>query len=138
MDVRERLKSSGLRVTGPRLQLLQLLIHSMKRHWHTDDLYQALLAEKVEIGLATVYRTLAQFESVGLVQRHRFEGGHAVFELAERMHHDHLVCIHCGTVKEFMDEVIEARQQLVAERENYILTSHALNLYGVCGDCRGK
>lgn len=109
----------------------------MARHWRAEELYQTLRSNQSEIGLATVYRILTQFEQSGLVHRHRFEGGHAVFELAELNHHDHLVCTRCGRVEEFVDPIIEARQQIIARQASYVLTSHAHHLYGVCWGCQG-
>lgn len=136
MDISQRIKVSGLKVTGPRIKMLQLLMDGEKRHWRAEELFQTLRADGVEIGLATVYRILTQFEKVGLIHKHRFEEEHAVFEFAELLHHDHLVCIQCGKVEEFIDPVIEARQRVIAENAQFILTSHALNLFGICVGCR--
>lgn len=131
------LRNAGLKVTLPRVKVLELLEKSPQRHLSAEDLYKALLEQGEEIGLATVYRVLTQFESAGLVSRQRFEGGHAVFELNEGEHHDHMVCVKCGRVQEFVDEVIEARQHHIAEKAGWEMTDHALNLYGICPNCKG-
>lgn len=136
VNIISRLKTAGLKATGPRIKILQVLAHAERRHWSAEALHKALLAQAEDVGLATVYRVLAQFEKVNLVLRHRFEEDQAVYELAEALHHDHLVCIACGKVEEFVDSVIENRQKIVAKQANYILTSHALNLYGVCAACQ--
>lgn len=101
-----------------------------------EDLYKALLESGEDIGLATVYRVLTQFEGAGLVNRHRFEGGHSVFELDHGRHHDHMVCVECGRVDEFVDEVIEERQRAIAARLDYEMTDHSLYIYGICPACR--
>ena len=130
------LRNAGLKVTLPRVKVLDLLESSPQRHMSAEDLYKALLDQGEEIGLATVYRVLTQFESAGLVTRHRFEGGHAVFELNEGEHHDHMVCVRCGRVQEFVDEVIEAQQSHIAAKSGWEMTDHALNIYGICPACR--
>ena len=130
------LRNAGLKVTLPRVKVLDLLESSPQRHMSAEDLYKALLDQGEEIGLATVYRVLTQFESAGLVTRHRFEGGHAVFELNEGEHHDHMVCVRCGRVQEFVDEVIEAQQSRIAAKSGWEMTDHALNIYGICPACR--
>jgi len=130
------LKKAGLKVTLPRMKILELLDASKVRHQSAEDVYRALLDEGEEIGLATVYRVLTQFEAAGLVERHHFEGGQAVFELSEQGHHDHVVCIVCGKVEEFVDEVIEQRQREIARKLDYEVTEHSLTLYGKCPDCR--
>ncbi len=130
------LKKAGLKVTLPRMKILELLEASNVRHQTAENIYRALLDDGVEIGLATVYRVLTQFESAGLVERHHFEGGQAVFELNEKGHHDHIVCIVCGKVEEFFDELIEERQREVATRMGYDVTEHSLTLYGKCSGCR--
>lgn len=136
VDIVLQLKAAGLKITGPRVKIFNLLAQTPIRHWSVEALYQALCAQGEEISLATVYRVLTQFEKVDLVNRHRFESGYAVFELAELNHHDHLVCTQCGNVEEFVDSIIEDRQQMVAQKAKYILTGHALNLYGVCASCQ--
>lgn len=136
MDASQRLKACRLKVTAPRVRLLTFLLNSEKKHWRAEDLYQSLKNVDEEIGLATVYRILGQFEKVGLVNRHRFDGEHALFEFAEFAHHDHLVCVQCGKVEEFVDPIIEARQLEIAQTAGYVLTNHALNLYGFCQRCR--
>jgi len=130
------LKKAGLKVTLPRMKILELLEASELRHQSAEDIYKALLAAGEEIGLATVYRVLTQFEAAGLVSRHHFEGGQAVFELSEGGHHDHLVCVSCGKVVEFMDDVIEDRQNQIAIKNGFEITEHSMILYGRCPDCR--
>ena len=130
------LRKAGLKVTLPRLKILEVLEHSSQHHLSAEDLYRLLQESGEDIGLATVYRVLTQFESAGLVHRHRFEGGHSVFEVDQGTHHDHIVCVECGKVDEFVDEVIEDRQSAIAERLGYEMTDHALHIYGICSDCR--
>jgi Fur family ferric uptake transcriptional regulator len=130
------LRRAGLKATGPRLRILQILEQNQQRHVSAEDVYKALLATGDEVGLATVYRVLTQFEQAGLVTRHHFEGGHSLFELAQGEHHDHLMCIKCGRVDEFIDETIEARQRAVAKQAGYEMTDHNLCIYGVCPACR--
>jgi Fur family ferric uptake transcriptional regulator len=132
----EELRGAGLKITLPRIKILQILESSGVRHASAEDIYKLLIENGEEIGLATIYRVLTQFEEAGLVARQQFEGGHSVFEIAQESHHDHLVCVKCGRVEEFSDEGIEARQEAVAERLGFELTDHKLNLYGLCGDCR--
>lgn len=126
------LKASGLKATLPRLKILDIFQNSQVRHMSAEDVYKALLAENMDIGLATVYRVLTQFEQAGLLQRNHFESGKAVFELNEGSHHDHLVCLDCGMVEEFFDEQIEQRQQAVAKDRGFTIADHALALYGHC------
>ncbi len=130
------LKRLGLKATLPRMKVLELLEASGGAHLSAEEVYRLLTAGGEEVGLATVYRVLTQFEQAGLVQRHNFEGGHAVFELAEGEHHDHILCVKCGKVEEFVDETIEARQRDIAERHGFEMTDHNLIIYGVCSDCR--
>lgn len=132
------LKNAGLKVTAPRIKILQLLekYQAEKRHFSAEELYKILLQEDSDIGLATVYRVLTQFEAAGLVTRHHFEGGNSVFELDNGGHHDHLVCVKCGKVDEFHDEMIEMRQREIADLFGYELTDHNFYLYGYCGACR--
>ena len=124
------IKLAGLKVTQPRVKILELLGSVSDRHLSAEDIYKALLANGDEIGLATVYRVLTQFEAAGLVNRHHFEGGQAVFELAGDDHHDHMVCIKTGRVVEFYDEVIEQRQQEIARQHGFRIRAHSLVLYG--------
>ncbi|MGH8583170.1 MAG: ferric iron uptake transcriptional regulator [Gammaproteobacteria bacterium] len=132
------LKKAGLKATLPRLRILHLLETGNRRHVSAEDMYKALLEAGEDIGLATVYRVLTQFESAGLVTRHHFEGGHSVFELNQGTHHDHMVCVRCGRIEEFVDEVIEDRQKDIAARHGFAITDHALYLYGVCASCRER
>ena len=131
------IKDAGLKITLPRVKILQILESSTIHHMSAEDVYKALLVNGEEIGLATVYRVLTQFEDAGLVVRHNFEGGHSVFEVSRDDHHDHIVCVKCGRVEEFRDDEIEARQTAVAEGLGFELTDHNLNMYGLCPDCRG-
>jgi Fur family ferric uptake transcriptional regulator len=131
-----RLREVGLKITVPRLKVLQVLEQSRDHHLSAEGVYKALLEMGDDVGLATVYRVLTQFEACGLVSRHNFEGGHCVFELSEGEHHDHLVCLRCGVVQEFVDEVIEQRQKAIAEKAHFTMTNHALNIYGLCSHCR--
>jgi Fur family transcriptional regulator, ferric uptake regulator len=126
------LRKAGLKVTLPRLKILDILAAGTARHLSAEDIYKKLLESNEDIGLATVYRVLTQFEAAGLVTRHHFEGGMAVFELNQGAHHDHIVCVDCGRVEEFMDGGIEERQQAVAKRLGYEISDHALILYGHC------
>lgn len=126
------LRNAGLKVTAPRLKMLELFEKAHDRHLTAETIYRLLLDAGEEIGLATVYRALAQFEAAGLVTRHNFEGGQAVYELERGPHHDHIVCIHCGRVEEFFDEIIEKRQRSIAEKLGFGLRDHALTLYGEC------
>jgi len=132
------LKKAGLKATLPRMRILHMLETSDRRHLSAEDVYKALLETGEDVGLATIYRVLTQFESAGLVMRHHFEGGHSVFELNQGGHHDHLVCIRCGRIEEFSDEAIEKRQRAIAERFNFSMTDHALYIYGVCASCNVK
>lgn len=127
-----QLKNAGLKVTSPRLKVLELLKSLKDEHISAEDLYKLMLEHEEEIGLATIYRVLNQFDDAGIVTRHHFEGGKSVFELANKKHHDHLVCLDCGKVLEFTDDVIEKRQDDVAKRNGIELTNHSLYLYGNC------
>jgi len=118
------------------MKILEFLEASSDRHHSAESIYKTLLNGGEEIGLATVYRVLTQFEAAGLVERHHFESGQAVFELNEQGHHDHIVCVSCGKVEEFFDEMIEARQKEVAKAKGYEVTDHSLTLYGKCPDCQ--
>lgn len=132
------LKNAGLKATLPRIKILSFLEQSQVRHMSAEDVYKALLESGEEVGLATVYRVLTQFEQAGLVTRHHFEGGQSVFELNEGKHHDHIKCIKCGKVDEFVDKVIEERQEKIAQEFGYEMTDHSLYIYGICHDCRSK
>ena len=132
----QELKDAGLKITLPRIKILQILESSDIRHVSAEDVYKMLLKGGEEIGLATVYRVLTQFERAGLVTRHHFEGGHSVFELMPESHHDHIVCVKCGRVEEFADDEIEFRQKAVAKELGFELTDHNLNMYGLCPDCK--
>ncbi|EMJ9774055.1 MULTISPECIES: ferric iron uptake transcriptional regulator [Morganella] len=137
-DNNKALKNAGLKVTLPRLKILEVLQDPECHHVSAEDLYKKLIDIGEEIGLATVYRVLNQFDDAGIVTRHNFEGGKSVFELTQQQHHDHLICLDCGKVIEFSDESIESRQKNIAERHGIKLTNHSLYLYGHCadGDCR--
>ena len=126
------LKSSGLKATLPRLKILEIFQNSAVRHLTAEDVYKILLTENMDVGLATVYRVLTQFEQAGLLHRNHFESGKAIFELNEGSHHDHLVCLDCGRVEEFFDEQIEKRQHAVAEERGFSIAEHSLALYGNC------
>ncbi|GAB6141295.1 ferric iron uptake transcriptional regulator [Methylosoma difficile] len=131
------LRNAGLKVTLPRVKILEILEKQVnERHLTAEKVYKILLSEDEEIGLATVYRVLTQFEAAGLVTRHHFEGGNSVFELSKGDHHDHILCMKCGKVDEFTDEIIEARQKQIADGLGYELTDHGLYLYGYCPNCR--
>lgn len=130
------LRKAGLKATLPRLKILDVLENTPARHMTAEDVYRSLLDAGEEIGLATVYRVLTQFESAGLVIRHNFEGGRSVFEMDSGMHHDHMVCVECGRVFEFMDEKIEERQKQVAADNDFLMDDHALYIYGVCRGMR--
>ena len=130
------LKKAGLKVTTPRVRILQILENAELHHLSAEEVYRVLLESGDDIGLATVYRVLTQFEEAGLVVRHNFAEGHSVFELDSGKHHDHLVCVKCGRVEEFVDSVIEQRQHQVAADAGYTMTDHSLNIYGICGGCK--
>lgn len=133
----QELKKAGLKVTLPRLKILQILENSKEHHFSAEDIYRVLLDAGEDIALATVYRVLTQFEEAGLVVRHHFEGDQSVFELDHGHHHDHLVCVKCGGVEEFVDPIIEKRQQEIAIQAGFSITDHSLNIYGICKKCRG-
>lgn len=132
------LKRVGLKVTGPRVKILQLLEAAARENTHlsAEDIYKHLSDDGEEVGLATVYRVLTQFETADLVMRHNFESGVSVFELNDGHHHDHIVCVKCGKVKEFIDNVIEERQVTIAKAEEFEMTDHSLVIYGICKGCR--
>lgn len=126
------LRKAGLKVTLPRMKILEILETSKTRHMSAEDVYKVLLEAEEEIGLATVYRVLTQFEAAGLVSRHHFEGGHSVFEMNEGHHHDHIVCNQCGKVVEFVEETIERCQEKVARKAGFSIRDHSLIIYGDC------
>lgn len=130
------LRKAGLKVTLPRVKILEMLESNNTRHLSAEDIYRMLMESGEEIGLATVYRVLTQFEAAGLVVRHHFEDGRAVFELDEGDHHDHMVCVKTGQVIEFVDEVIEQRQREIAEKYGWKMTDHSLIIYGLCPDAQ--
>ena len=129
MQQRQELRKAGLKITLPRLKILEILENRGERHLSAEDIYKELLDAGEDIGLATVYRVLTQFESADLVTRHNFEGGHSVFELDDGEHHDHMVCVETGDVVEFVSEEIERLQHEIAERHGYELMDHSLVLY---------
>ena len=129
MQQRQELRNAGLKITLPRLKILEILEGAKARHLSAEDIYKYLLQSGEDIGLATVYRVLTQFESAGLVTRHNFEGGHSVFELDDGDHHDHMVCVETGDVIEFVNEEIERLQHDIAEQFGYELLDHSLVLY---------
>jgi len=126
------LKNTGLKVTAPRLKILEVFHKGAQRHMTAEDVFRQLLQEGADIGLATVYRVLTQFEQAGILHRNHFESGKAVYELNEGQHHDHLVCLDCGRVEEFYDPEIESRQQAVAQAKGFEIADHALSLYAHC------
>ncbi len=137
MDTSQSLKDIGLKATLPRKKILELFENSKVRHLSAEDVYKALIGEEIDIGLATVYRVLTQFEQAGLLSRQHFETGKSVFELNEGHHHDHLVCLQCGRVEEFYDPQIEQRQNEIAKEKGFELHGHSLALYADCtkADC---
>ena len=126
------LKHTGLKVTAPRLKILDLFQKSALRHLSAEDVHRQMILEDADVGLATVYRVLAQFEQAGILSRNHFEGGKAVYELNEGQHHDHLVCLDCGRVEEFFDAQIEERQHQIAQTKGFVIADHALSLYAHC------
>src|SRR5688572_10367666 len=132
----QELRKAGLKVTLPRVKIMQILETSGHRHMSAEDVYKALRDADEDVGLATVYRVLTQFETAGLVMRHHFEGGHSVFEMNSEDHHDHIVCTKCGKVSEFFDEIIEDRQEKVAKDLGFQISDHSLYLYGLCPKCQ--
>lgn len=134
----EELKSTGLKATVPRLKILEIFQAGSQRHMTAEDVFRVLLDERSDIGLATVYRVLMQFEQAGLLRRTHFESGKAIYELNEAQHHDHLVCTGCGRVEEFFDAEIEQRQQAIAREKAWLLQDHAMSLYGLCETCAAR
>ena len=135
MHDQKDLKNAGLKATLPRLKILELFENSDNRHLSAEDVYKVLLNAGDDVGLATVYRVLTQFEDAGLLIRHHFESGKAIFELNKGEHHDHMVCVKCGRVEEFYDEEIERRQKEAAESRGFKMQEHSLMIYGLCNDC---
>ena len=132
MHDQKDLKNAGLKATLPRLKILELFERSKERHLSAEDVYKILINTGEDVGLATVYRVLTQFEEAGLLSRHHFESGKAVYEINEGTHHDHIVCVKCGRVEEFYDEEIEKRQQQAAESRGFTMQEHSLMIYGIC------
>ena len=140
MNTIDELKSTGLKATLPRLKVLEIFQKGTQRHMSAEDVFRVLLEERSDVGLATVYRVLTQFEQAGILKRHHFESGKAVFELNEGSHHDHLVCMQCGRVEEFYDAEIEKRQGRIAKDRGFTIREHSLYLYAECikSDCPYK
>jgi Fur family ferric uptake transcriptional regulator len=132
----DELRKVGLKVTLPRIKILQMLDGSRDHHFSAEDIYNHLREAGEDVGLATVYRVMTQFEEAGLVTRHHFEGGLSVFELSPDEHHDHMVCTKCGVVVEFVDEIIEQRQQEAAANMGFSISDHSLYIYGLCAKCQ--
>lgn len=132
MTTIDELKSTGLKATIPRLKILEVFQRGGQRHMSAEDVFRVLLQERADVGLATVYRVLTQFEQASILNRSQFEGGKSVYELNEGQHHDHIVCLDCGQVEEFYDPEIERRQQAVAATKGFTITDHALSLYATC------
>jgi len=131
----DELKSTGLKATLPRLKILEVFQKGTQRHMTAEDVFRVLLDERSDIGLATVYRVLTQFEQAGILLRSNFESGKAIYELNEGQHHDHFVCTSCGKVEEFYDPEIEKRQQAVAKAKGWVVEDHSMALYGQCANC---
>ena len=129
------LKAVGLKITEPRIRILELLSDQRSRHHSAEEIYDQMKETDANLSLATIYRVLTQFETAGLVMRHNFEEGHSIYELNEGEHHDHLVCVKCRKVVEFHDGIIEDRQRAIAKERGFQITDHSLNIYGVCKDC---
>jgi len=132
----EDLKSAGLKVTLPRLKILEVLEKSSNHHLSAEDIYRKLMAQHGEVGVATIYRVLTQFEESGIVNKLNFENNQAVYELSNVEHHDHLVCVKCNKIIEFQDDVIEQHQLQIAKKYGFELTDHSLYLYGLCKTCK--
>ncbi len=132
----QELREVGLKVTAPRMKVLRVLEEANPHHMSAEDVYKKLMGQGEDVGLATVYRVLTQFENAGLVRRHNFEGGHSIYELNQGEHHDHLVCVKCNAVAEFYDETIEKRQKTIAENMGFAMSDHDHTIYGVCGACQ--
>ena len=137
----EELKDVGLKATAPRMKILEIFQKAQQgsvRHLSAEDVYRLLVKDNVDVGLATVYRVLTQFETAGILVRHHFGNDRATYEVDDGAHHDHIVCTRCGRVEEFVDRDIEKRQRAIAEKMGFELESHSLSLYGVCSDCLAK
>ena len=134
----DELKSTGLKATLPRLKILEIFQTGVQRHMTAEDVFRVLLDERSDIGLATVYRVLTQFEQAGILIRSNFESGKAIYELDEGQHHDHFVCTSCGKVEEFYDAEIEKRQNLIAKDKGWVIQDHSMALYGQCTDCAAR
>ncbi|MAZ40261.1 MAG: ferric iron uptake transcriptional regulator [Legionellales bacterium] len=133
------LRKAGLKVTSPRVKILDILEEAGEgQHLSAEDIYGQLKQLNQDVGLATVYRVLTQFEAADLVTKHNFEGGYSVYELNQGEHHDHLVCVKCGKVVEFVDDLIESRQEQIAKEAGFEITDHSLNIYGICPACKTK
>jgi Fur family ferric uptake transcriptional regulator len=132
----QQLKDAGLKVTMPRMKILTIFENNPSKHFSAELIYKLLTEANVDIGLATVYRVLAQFESAGILEKHYFDGEVAVYELKQERHHDHLVCMKCNKVVEFIDDIIEERQTLIAKNLEFTIVSHALTIYGLCIRCQ--
>ena len=132
------LKTAGLKVTLPRTKILHILETAGTEHLSAEEIYKKLLDQNNDVGIATVYRVLTQFETAGLVIRHHFGDGRSVFELDQGEHHDHLVCINCGKITEFVDQIIEQRQSIIAKQNDFQMTDHSLYIYGLCAACVSK
>ena len=130
------LRKAGLKAALPRVRILEALEGSSDRHLSAEDVYKQMLQADEEVGLATIYRVLTQFEAAGMVIRHNFEGGRAVFELDDRAHHDHIVCTRCGAIQEFLDKTIEEHQTKIAKKYGFEISDHSLVIYGICKPCR--
>ena len=134
----DEIKSTGLKATLPRLKILEIFQKGTQRHMTAEDVFRVLLEERSDVGLATVYRVLMQFEQAGLLMRSNFESGKAIYELDQGEHHDHFVCTQCGKVEEFYDAEIEKRQQVIAKSKGWVVHDHAMALYGECARCVAK
>ena len=134
----DELKSTGLKATLPRLKILEIFQKGAQRHMTAEDVFRVLLDERSDIGLATVYRVLTQFEQAGILIRSNFESGKAIYELDEGQHHDHFVCTSCGKVEEFYDAEIEKRQNLIAKEKGWVIQDHSMALYGQCAACASR
>ena len=132
------IRSTGLKVTEPRLKILSVFEKSTERHLSAEDVHDILKAQSVVVGMATIYRALANFEKAGILNKSTFDDGKAIYEINEGPHHDHIVCVDCGNVEEFVDEEIEKKQKKIANQKGYSLKSHSLVLYGSCSQCLGK
>lgn len=131
----QELRKVGLKVTLPRVKVLKILENADPHHMSAEDVYRKLVEMGEDVGLATVYRVLTQFETAGLVKRHNFEDGYSIFEIDQGEHHDHLVCVNCSKVEEFVDELIENRQAVIAKQAKFKMMDHNLTIYGICYDC---